>query len=191
MRQRRALRQFTLSTGKSAGRNSLGRITVFHRGGGLKRLEALDCLIAACDAGRGSSFGPLDLSPAKEPEPCLPKPKVVPIPRVILVPELEKPLLTDIQRRAELQQRLVFYFIGKNERRHLPLFLGILEKQVLLEKRVEAALVRDGFPAHIVLGWRSQIRGLLFNHPIRRRALSENTLNRYLGQVKREGTRQS
>ncbi|CAN6932151.1 unnamed protein product [Brassica oleracea] len=34
----RALRQFTLSTGKSAGRNSSGRITVFYRGGGSKRL---------------------------------------------------------------------------------------------------------------------------------------------------------
>ena len=33
----RALRHFTLSTGKSAGRNSSGRITVFHRGGGSKR----------------------------------------------------------------------------------------------------------------------------------------------------------
>ncbi|PHT63277.1 Ribosomal protein S19, mitochondrial [Capsicum annuum] len=39
MRQRRALRQFTLSTGKSAGRNSLGRIMVFHREGGSKRLQ--------------------------------------------------------------------------------------------------------------------------------------------------------
>nr|WMZ41816.1 ribosomal protein L2 [Trachelospermum jasminoides] len=39
MRQRRALRQFTLSTGKSTGRNSSGRITVFHRGGGSKRLQ--------------------------------------------------------------------------------------------------------------------------------------------------------
>ncbi|KAH0655369.1 hypothetical protein KY285_030251 [Solanum tuberosum] len=39
MRQRRALRQFTLNTGKSAGRNSSGRITVFHRGGGSKRLQ--------------------------------------------------------------------------------------------------------------------------------------------------------
>uniref|UniRef100_UPI003001F877 ribosomal protein L2 n=1 Tax=Rhodomyrtus tomentosa TaxID=98583 RepID=UPI003001F877 len=39
MRQRGALRQFTLSTGKSAGRNSSGRITVFHRGGGSKRLQ--------------------------------------------------------------------------------------------------------------------------------------------------------
>nr|BDI00278.1 ribosomal protein L2 [Dendrobium brymerianum] len=35
----RALLNFTLSTGKSAGRNSSGRITVFHRGGGSKRLQ--------------------------------------------------------------------------------------------------------------------------------------------------------
>lgn len=35
----RALRQFILSTGKSAGRNYAGRITVFHRGGGSKRLQ--------------------------------------------------------------------------------------------------------------------------------------------------------
>lgn len=34
----RALRHCTLSTGKSAGRNSSGRITAFHRGGGSKRL---------------------------------------------------------------------------------------------------------------------------------------------------------
>nr|pir ribosomal protein L2 - evening primrose mitochondrion [Oenothera villaricae]UNA62800.1 ribosomal protein L2 [Oenothera villaricae]CAA56451.1 70s mitochondrial ribosomal protein L2 [Oenothera berteroana] len=35
----RALRQFTFCTGKSAGRNSSGRLTVFHRGGGSKRLQ--------------------------------------------------------------------------------------------------------------------------------------------------------
>ena len=34
----RALRHCTLSTGKSAGRNSSGRITAFHRGGGSKLL---------------------------------------------------------------------------------------------------------------------------------------------------------
>jgi len=42
MRQSRmesGLRHLTLSTGKSAGRNSSGRITVFHRGGGSKRLQ--------------------------------------------------------------------------------------------------------------------------------------------------------
>ncbi|RWV95996.1 hypothetical protein BHE74_00000744 [Ensete ventricosum] len=35
----RALRHFTWSPGKSAGRNSSGRITSFHRGGGSKRLQ--------------------------------------------------------------------------------------------------------------------------------------------------------
>ncbi|EPS74677.1 hypothetical protein M569_00052, partial [Genlisea aurea] len=38
-KERRAQRQFTLSTGKSAGRNSSGRITHFHRGGGSKGLQ--------------------------------------------------------------------------------------------------------------------------------------------------------
>ncbi|XVF68893.1 hypothetical protein PTKIN_Ptkin11bG0037500 [Pterospermum kingtungense] len=33
------LRQFILSGAKSAGRNSAGRITIFHRGGGAKRLQ--------------------------------------------------------------------------------------------------------------------------------------------------------
>ncbi|KAG5022700.1 hypothetical protein JHK85_019042 [Glycine max] len=36
---KRALRQFTFGTGKTAGRNSAGRITSFHRGGGAKRLQ--------------------------------------------------------------------------------------------------------------------------------------------------------
>nr|YP_009167249.1 ribosomal protein L2 [Ginkgo biloba]AJP33478.1 ribosomal protein L2 [Ginkgo biloba]QXE43950.1 ribosomal protein L2 [Ginkgo biloba] len=37
--QGKALRQFTFSTEKSAGRNPSGRTTVFHRGGGSKRLQ--------------------------------------------------------------------------------------------------------------------------------------------------------
>ncbi|KAK4351224.1 hypothetical protein RND71_030537 [Anisodus tanguticus] len=94
--------------------------------------EALDCLVATCDVGRASSSGPLDLS-CERTRTASSRTEVAPIPRAVLVPKLEQPLLTDIQRRAELQQRLAFYFIGKNERTHLPLFLGILEKQVLLE----------------------------------------------------------
>jgi len=152
---------------------------------------ALEGFLAACDAGRGSPSGPF-YPPGREAQPHIPEPEVAPIPRAVLVPELERPLLPDIQRRAELQHRLSFYFIGRNEPRHLPLFLGILEKQFLLEKRVEAALVGDGFPPQIVLARRSEIRNLLFNHPTRGgAALSENTLNRYLGQVERDGTQQS
>ncbi|XP_057436561.1 60S ribosomal protein L2, mitochondrial isoform X2 [Lotus japonicus] len=36
---KRALRQFTFGAAKTAGRNSQGRITSFHRGGGAKRLQ--------------------------------------------------------------------------------------------------------------------------------------------------------
>ncbi|KAK7272913.1 hypothetical protein RIF29_13955 [Crotalaria pallida] len=36
---KRSLRQFTFGTAKTAGRNSSGRITSFHRGGGAKRLQ--------------------------------------------------------------------------------------------------------------------------------------------------------
>ncbi|KAL2329498.1 hypothetical protein Fmac_017079 [Flemingia macrophylla] len=36
---KRALRQLTFGSGKTAGRNSAGRITSFHRGGGAKRLQ--------------------------------------------------------------------------------------------------------------------------------------------------------
>ncbi|KAH0670341.1 hypothetical protein KY285_024930 [Solanum tuberosum] len=146
-----------------------------------KKKNKKNCLsfLAACDAGRGSPSGPF-YPPGREAQPHIPEPEVAPIPRAVLVPELERPLLPDIQRRAELQHRLSFYFIGRNEPRHLPLFLGILEKQFLLEKRVEAALVGDGFPPQIVLARRSEIRNLLFNHPTRGgAALSENTLNRY------------
>ncbi|KAH0746178.1 hypothetical protein KY285_007835 [Solanum tuberosum] len=122
----------------------------------------------ACDAGRGSPSGPF-YPPGKEAQPHIPEPEVVPIPHAVLVPKLERPLLPDIQRRVELQHRLSFYFIGRNEPRNLLLFLGILEKQFLFEKRVEAALVGDGGG----------------------RARSENTLNMYLGQVERDGTQQS
>nr|WMB96610.1 ribosomal protein L2 [Solanum melongena]WMB96749.1 hypothetical protein [Solanum melongena] len=152
---------------------------------------SLEGFLSACDVGRASPSVPF-YPPGREAQPHIPEPEVAPIPRAVLVPELEHPLIPDIQRRAELQHRLSFYFIGRNEPRHLPLFLAILEKQFVLEKRVEAGLVREGFPPQIVLARRSEIRSLLFNHPTRGgAALSENTLNRYLAQGERVGTQQS
>ncbi|KAM3360790.1 hypothetical protein P3S68_015644 [Capsicum galapagoense] len=279
MRQRRALRQFTLSTGKSAGRNSSGRITVFHRGGGSKRLqrridlkqktesigvverierapnrssriapvrwfprggvrqcntieefapprkileskstttyifgrkyfkvfalllvllfhwysggEILEGFVAACDGRREPSFDPI-YPPQRDAQPAIPQPEVQPVPRAILVPELEHPLLSDRQRRAELQTRLAFFFQERNEARHLPIYLGILDKQFLVEKRVEAALVQDGFSPQMLSRGKWEIRSILFSHPTRvGTAIAENTLNRYLAQMEREGTRQS
>ncbi|KAH0781507.1 hypothetical protein KY290_001105 [Solanum tuberosum] len=153
--------------------------------------EALEGFLAVCDAGRGSPSSPF-YPPGREAQSHIPVSEIAPISRAILVLKLKSPLLPDIQRKAKLQHRLSFYFIGRNESRHLPLFLGILEKQFLMEKRVEAALVGDGCPPQIVLAQRSEIRNLLFNHPTRGgAALFENTLNRHLGQVEQDGMQQS
>lgn len=149
----------------------------------------LESLVAACDGGRGSPSVAAEFHPAGEPREETPPPP--PIPREVLVPELAHPLLPDNLRMVELQQRLALYFIGRHDRAHLPQFLGILEKQMLLEKIIEAALVRDGYAPEALMEKRAQIRGLLFNHPTRGLALSENTLNRYLSQIERDGTRLS
>ncbi len=60
-----------------------------------------------------------------------------------------------------------------------------------LEKRIEAALVHDGFAPLRLLAKRHEIRGILFNHPTRSLALSEGTIKRYLSKIERNGTRNS
>lgn len=130
----------------------------------------LNCTLAACD-GRSNS-------PAFD----------FPVPGV---PRLDQPLMADAYRSVELQQRLSVHFIGRHDAAHLRPFLAILEKQMLLETRIEAALVADGYDPLSILDRRHQIRGILFNHPTRGMALSERTLNGYLAQIERNGTRQS
>nr|QLA48224.1 hypothetical protein [Medinilla magnifica] len=112
----------------------------------------LESLVAACDGGRGSSSVAAEFHRGGEPREETPPPP--PIPRAVLVPELDEPLLPDNVRMVELQQRLSIYFIGRHDRAHLPQFLGILEKQMLLEKRIEAALVRDGYARDSLLAKR-------------------------------------
>lgn len=63
------------------------------------------------------------------------------------IPHLEQPLMPDLYRRVELQQRLSIYFIGRHDAAHLSQFLGILERQMFLEKKIEDALVHDGYNA--------------------------------------------
>jgi len=153
--------------------------------------EILEGFVAACDGRREPSFDPI-YPPQRDGQPAIPQPEVQPVPRAILVPELEHPLLSDRQRRAELQTRLAFFFQERNEARHLPIYLGILDKQFLVEKRVEAALVQDGFSPQMLSRRKWEIRSILFSHPTRvGTAIAENTLNRYLAQMEREGTRQS
>lgn len=99
--------------------------------------------------------------------------------------------MTDDVRFRELRDRFTLYFIGRNELRHLAQFAGILKKAVLLEKKIEAALVFDGYDRDVIFLNRNQIRGFLFLHPTRALLLSERTLDRYLNEIKINGTRQS
>lgn len=107
------------------------------------------------------------------------------------VPRLDQPLMTDDVRFRELRDRFTLYFIGRNELRHLAQFAGILKKAVLLEKKIEAALVFDGYDRDVIFLNRNQIRGFLFLHPTRALLLSERTLDRYLNEIQINGTRQS
>lgn len=144
----------------------------------------LEALVAACDGGRGSSSVAAEFHPAGEPREETPPPP--PIPRAVLVPELDEPLLPENVRMVELQQRLSIYFIGRHDP---PTILGNLRE--LVEKKVEAALVQEGYAPESILEKRGEIRGIILNHPTRAVALSERTLNGYLSQIERDGTRLS
>ena len=107
------------------------------------------------------------------------------------VPRLDEPLIPDEVRKVQLQHRFDVNLIGRNRIRDLAQFAGILEKAVLLEKKIEAALVFDGYAPDQILFRIDQIRGILFLHPTRSILLSERTLDRYLHEIEIHGTRQS
>ncbi|OVA01197.1 hypothetical protein BVC80_721g1 [Macleaya cordata] len=148
--------------------------------------------VAACDGRSHSPALGFFVHPEVPPETGVPQGAPVQIAAIPPeVPQLDQPLMSDDYRRVELFRRLSLYFIGRNDAAHLPQVLGILEKQMLLEKKIEAALVHDGYNPLRIFEARHEIRGILFNHPTRTLALSESTLDRYLGQIARNGTRQS
>nr|YP_010520508.1 cytochrome c oxidase subunit 2 [Camellia nitidissima]UXP75798.1 cytochrome c oxidase subunit 2 [Camellia nitidissima] len=146
--------------------------------------------IVLCDGQTSSPPVAPDLNPPVQPGPDVPggEPNEMIIAPVV-IPELHPPLLPDMLRRVELQERLSLSFVGRNTAAHLPLFLGILEKQMLIEKRVEAALIHDGYNPLSVLAKRHEIRGIIF-YP-RGTSLSEPTLSRHINQIQNWGTRES
>ena len=127
--------------------------------------------LAACDVRRNSPTLDWGLNPEVPPENGLPPEEPVePLPEI---PRLNQPLIPENTRREQLRERLSFHFMGGHDREHLPLFLGILEKQLDIETKVEAALVYDGYDPRRILANMPEIRGVLFNHPTRGMALSE------------------
>lgn len=155
-------------------------------------LLCLNGTVAACD-GRISSPAPaVGLHPEVPADTGVPQGAPVQIDEIPPeVPQLYRPLMGDAFRTRELHLRLGLYFMGRNTWRDNCVLLGILEKQVLVEKKIEAALVHDGYNPISVVIKRHEIRTILFNHPTRASVLSERTLDSFLDQIARNGTRQS
>lgn len=109
-----------------------------------------------------------------------------PIPRAVLVPELEQPLISDHERRLSLYNRLCFYYIEIRRPYRLRDFFEILELQVQIERRVEAALVHDGVDPGALFAYRNHIRQYLLGE-----ARSPRPYLYYLRQIEENGTRAS
>lgn len=99
-------------------------------------------------------------------------------------------MLPDVLRERELASRLNLSFIGRHSWADMRQFVSMVTKQTLIEKRVEAALVQDGFRPENILSQRHIMRGILFFNA-RGMAFSELTLNSYLNKIQRDGTRAS
>jgi hypothetical protein len=100
---------------------------------------------------------PLPELPAEDPFPNLPQAPAPPY-----IPTFANPLIEEALRRAELYQRLSIYFIGQNDSEGLSRRLDMLERQFLVEIRVEAALCHAGFDPNVVVAERQRIRDVIF-----------------------------
>jgi hypothetical protein len=75
-------------------------------------------------------------------------------------PDLSHPLLDDNTRRAELDERAGFHFVGLSESQKEK----VLDAQVKIERAIEKALLSDGYSRDELsqLTKRNEIRGFLF-----------------------------
>jgi len=102
-------------------------------------------------------------------------------------PYVYHPLLDDYTRHTELAARLRAHWWGivYND----DILNRFVNKQLVIETNVEAALLEDNFSPQSVFEKRHQIRGFLF-YPTGK-ALSEDAYDGHLKQILNSGTRQS
>ena len=131
-------------------------------------------------AGR-SAFTPSP-SPAQSPgeEPAVPE-EAPPMPQQVV-------LISDAERRRELFDRSLIHHFFRPDRT-LRESINVVELQFSIERRVEAALVADGFDPASILANRHRIRGVLF-YPFWD-LLTERTYRAYVTQIESNGTRES
>lgn len=124
----------------------------------------------------GSSEGSVNQPVPDSPEPVAPA--------APLALEAYEPLQEDEDRRHELRDRLRINSFGHSEIRE-----SIVEKQLQIERKIEQALLSDGYSRESLLAKRHQIRGFLL-YP-QGTTLSESTYVKHLRIMRDHGTHRS
>lgn len=133
-------------------------------------------------------FGGNSESSVNQDEANPPEPPLAPAAAAVDVgAEIYQPLLQDPLRWQELNQRLATHLIGENWT--LYKINSIIEKQLLVEKKMEFALLSDGFSAEYLINNRNLIRGfVLYPHG---KPLTEKTYAAYLHILETIGPQES
>ncbi|WVY89118.1 hypothetical protein V8G54_000212 (mitochondrion) [Vigna mungo] len=123
----------------------------------------------------GGTSSRAPLPPAEQPQAPEPLPPAEP-PQA---PDLSHPLLDDNTRRAELDERAGFHFVGLSEKNKDKVLLA----QVQIERAIEKALLSDGYSRDELSqkSKRDEIRGFLFYR--NGKLLSMKTYDSYVKEV--------
>ena len=97
--------------------------------------------------------------------------------------EVIKPLMEDEQRYGELEDRLNRHFFGNSEKIGGIAYDDLVEKQLLIEKKIEIELLHDEYSRNRIYANRYDIRECLFYKE--GVPLKEKTLDLYLKEIKR------
>jgi hypothetical protein len=95
--------------------------------------------------------------------------------------EVKQPLMGDQQRHEELSDRLNRHFFGHSEKINLIASDDLIEKQALIERKLELALLSEEYTRERILLNRYEIRELIFYKD--GVPLKEKTLDLYLKQI--------
>ncbi|KAC9268293.1 hypothetical protein E3N88_46059 [Mikania micrantha] len=97
--------------------------------------------------------------------------------------EVIKPLMEDEQRYGELEDRLNRHFFGNSEKINGIAYDDLLEKQLLIEKKIEKELLHDEYSRDRIYANRYDIRECIFYKE--GVPLKEKTLDLYLKEIQR------
>lgn len=95
--------------------------------------------------------------------------------------EVKQPLMGDQQREEELSERLNHHFFGRSEQINRITYEDLIDKQILIEKKLEMSLLSEEYTRPRILASRYEIRECLFYKE--GVPLKEKTLDLYLKQI--------